>query len=101
AIALVRSERRKETLFFAFAAVASLGVLVGSPLLDLAYIAVPGFRYSRPDRVLFVYMGSIAVLSGLGFAALLQREHGSTASAAAAAAGNRARQVLAVAGLVA
>ena len=90
AIALLRSERRRETLFFALAAVASLGVLVGSPLLDLAYVAVPGFRYSRPDRVLFVYMGSVAVLSALGLEALLRRGDGATASA------NRARQALAV-----
>jgi Bacterial membrane protein YfhO len=70
ALAVLRSPRRRATLFFALAAVASLGVLLGSPLLDLAYLAVPGFRYSRPDRVLYLYMGSLAVLSALGFEAL-------------------------------
>ena len=89
-LAVVRSERRRATLFFGLAAIASLGVLLGSPLLDLAYLAVPGFRYSRPDRMVYVYMASVAVLSALGFESLARRGAG---------AGARIRQARALAGL--
>ncbi len=70
AIAVARSRRRAEVGFFALLAVASLGVLLGTPLLDLAYHALPGFRHSRPDRIVFPYMAALAVLAGYGVDAL-------------------------------
>lgn len=69
-VAVLRSPARRDVLLFAAAALAALGVLLGTPLIDLAYAVIPGFRYSRPDRVLFVYMTGISVLTAYGFAAL-------------------------------
>ncbi|MEW6273020.1 MAG: hypothetical protein AB1689_27395, partial [Thermodesulfobacteriota bacterium] len=69
-VAVLRSPRRRAVLLFAAVVVASLGVLLGTPLLDLAYLTIPGFRHSRPDRIVFLYMSALAVLSAYGFAAL-------------------------------
>jgi hypothetical protein len=69
-VAVARSRHRRAVLLFAATALASLGVLLGTPLLDLAYFAIPGFRHSRPDRITFLYMSALAVLSAYGFAAL-------------------------------
>jgi hypothetical protein len=75
----------RDVALFAVAAAASLGVFLGTPLLDLAWAALPGFRYSRPDRVVFVYMAAVAVLAAHGL------------DAAAEAGGRRSRRAWAVA----
>lgn len=69
-VAVLRAPRRRDVLLFAGLALFALGVILGTPLLDVAYAALPGFRYSRPDRILFVYMTALSVLSAHGFAAL-------------------------------
>ncbi|HZR80998.1 MAG TPA: hypothetical protein VFD92_07865 [Candidatus Binatia bacterium] len=67
AVALVRPARPRDVALFAGMALVSLAVVLGTPLLALAYAAVPGFAYSRPDRVLFLYMAAVAALAGHGF----------------------------------
>jgi hypothetical protein len=69
AVALARS-RRRELCFFALAALTSVAVFLRTPLLDAAYWLLPGFRYSRPDRVLLVYMTALSVLAALGVEAV-------------------------------
>lgn len=64
-----RSRRRADVTFFGLVALASLAVLFGTPLLDLAWAALPGFRYSRPDRIVFAYMAAVAVLAAHGYEA--------------------------------
>lgn len=78
-VAVLRSPSRRDVVLFAGAALAALGVLLGTPLMDLAYAVIPGFRYSRPDRVLFVYMTGMSVLTAYGFAALRGGRRGDAA----------------------
>ncbi len=59
--------RSRESLFFGGAAAVALLVLLGAPLISkLFYNFVPAFKYSRPDRIIFLYMFSISVLAALG-----------------------------------
>lgn len=74
--ALARS-RRRGLCFFALAALASLAVFLRTPLLDAAYWLLPGFRYSRPDRVLLVYMTAVSVMSAFGVEAVTAGERAS------------------------
>ena len=92
-VAVVRAPQRRDVLLFAAAALFSLGVVLGTPLLDVAYALIPGFRHSRPDRILFVYMAALSVLTAYGFAALTSattatasRRRGAGVSAAVALA---------------
>lgn len=73
ALAVARAPRRRDVLLFAGAALFSLGVLLGTPLIDVAYALIPGFRHSRPDRILFVYMAGLSVLAAYGYATLRPR----------------------------
>jgi len=73
AVAVVRAPRRRDVLLFAGAVLFSLGVLLGTPLIDVAYALIPGFRHSRPDRILFVYMAGLSVLAAYGYATLRPR----------------------------
>ncbi len=66
AAALWRARDRREVAFWGLAALASLAVFFGTPLLDLAWALLPGFGYSRPDRILFVYMAALSVLAAHG-----------------------------------
>jgi hypothetical protein len=61
--------RKRERLFFFAAALAALLLSFGreSPLYDLLYAGLPGFRSFRvPYRLLGVWAFGVAVLSGLG-----------------------------------
>lgn len=83
--------RRRDVAFFALLALASLAVLLGTPLLRAAYYVVPGFAHSRPDRVLFLYFAAVSVLAAHGVQAALAHEtrrpaRGTTAALAACAA---------------
>lgn len=69
AVALARP-RDARTVCVALLAVAALAVLLGTPLLTLFYWLVPGFRFSRPDRVVFVYFAALSVLAAHGYARL-------------------------------
>ena len=64
-LALARPSRRSLP-FIVLGAVALLTVF-GTPLLRLFYSALPGFKFSRVDRVVVVYMLSVSVLAGFGF----------------------------------
>jgi len=69
-LAVARAPRRRDVLLFAGATLFALGVLLGTPLIDVAYALIPGFRHSRPDRILFVYMAGLSVLAAYGYATL-------------------------------
>ena len=69
-LAVLRAPGRCDVLLFAGAALFAVGVVVGTPLLDVAYALVPGFRHSRPDRIIFVYMTALSVLAAYGYATL-------------------------------
>jgi hypothetical protein len=58
--------RRRMVPFLVLGALALLAVF-GSGLLYLLYRFLPGFNFSRVDRVVVVYMCSAAVLGGYGF----------------------------------
>jgi hypothetical protein len=64
-VALARLDRK--TMPFAVLAGLSLLVVFGSPLLRLAYGTLPGFNFSRIDRVIVVFMLGVAVLAGRGY----------------------------------
>jgi hypothetical protein len=78
--------RRADVGFFAALAVASLAIALGTPALGAAHALLPGFRVSRPDRVLYLYVASLTALAGYGFDAVLRRERDDASPALAAAA---------------
>jgi hypothetical protein len=65
ATALV-SLKRKAAPLVVLAAVSLLTVF-GTPLLHVFYRLLPGFNFSRIDRVIVIYMFAAAVLAGYGF----------------------------------
>lgn len=68
------SARRGARLYFGGAATLALLVAQGSTLpLALFYWLVPTFRYSRSDRVIWVYFLAICVLAAMGLDAILSR----------------------------
>ena len=69
-LAARRARSRPDVAVFGLCALASLAVFLRTPLLDLAWAVVPGFRYSRPDRAIFIYMAAVAVLAAHGADAL-------------------------------
>jgi hypothetical protein len=69
-LALLRAPARREVALFGLAAGAALAIFFGTPLLAAAWGVLPGFRYSRPDRIVFVYMAAIAVLAAHGVEAV-------------------------------
>lgn len=69
-LAVRRRRARPDVALFAGIALASLAVFLRTPLVDLAWAVVPGFRYSRPDRVVFVYMAAVSILAAHGADAL-------------------------------
>ena len=58
--------RRKMAPFIALGGLALLTVF-GTPLLRVFYSLLPGFKFSRIDRIIVVYMMSVSVLAGFGF----------------------------------
>jgi hypothetical protein len=58
--------RRRMVPFMALAALALLTVF-GTPLLRVFYSVLPGFKFSRIDRIIAVYMMGVSVLAGFGF----------------------------------
>ena len=66
AIAAVARPGRKMIPYVVLAGLALL-VVFGTPLLRLLYGALPGFRFSRIDRLVVIYMLGVSVLAGFGF----------------------------------
>jgi hypothetical protein len=64
-MALVRP-RRKMVPFIVLGGLALLTVF-GTPVLRLFYSVLPGFKFSRVDRIVVIYMLSASVLAGFGF----------------------------------
>lgn len=65
AVLAVTRPTRKMVPFVLLAAIALLAVF-GTPLLRLFYSVLPGFNFSRIDRVVVIYMFGAAVLAGYG-----------------------------------
>jgi hypothetical protein len=64
-VALARP-RRRMVPFIVLGGLALLAVF-GTPLLRVFYILLPGFKFSRIDRIIVVYMLSVSLLAGFGF----------------------------------
>jgi hypothetical protein len=64
---LALSKPRKRLIPFIVLSVLALLVVFGSPLLKVFYRLLPGFNFSRIDRVIVLYMISMAALAGYGF----------------------------------
>ncbi len=75
-LAFLRGRRRPDAVFFGGVAVLGVAVLLGTPVLDVAYRLVPGFATSRPDRVAFVVIAALTILAATGFDASLGRNEG-------------------------
>lgn len=73
AAALARPRRRDEVVFLAAMGSVALATLLLPPLLALAWLAVPGFGASRPDRVLFLWIAAVSLLAGHGFDSVVPR----------------------------
>ncbi len=72
-IALFKS-RSVLALFFSSLLFASLGILFGTPILDAVYYLIPTFRFSRPDRVIIIYMFCMSALVAVGYHSLLYKD---------------------------
>lgn len=70
----VLKRRCAYSLFFALTALFSISVLIGTPVLNLVYWFVPTFQFSRPDRVIYLYMASVSILGALGYAQLVRSD---------------------------
>ncbi|HVP58383.1 MAG TPA: YfhO family protein, partial [bacterium] len=66
AILALARPRRPLLPFMAMSGLALLAVF-GTPLLRLFYAVLPGFNFSRIDRVVVVFMLGFSVLAGYGF----------------------------------
>ena len=64
-LALTKPNRRLAP--FGVLALVALLAVFGSPLLRIFYHTLPGFNFSRIDRVVVVFMFSFSVLAGYGF----------------------------------
>ena len=64
---LAFTKPNRKLLPFIVLAALSLLVVFGSPLLHLFYKILPGFNFSRVDRVVVVFMFSASLLAGYGF----------------------------------
>jgi len=67
---LALGKPRKRLVPFILLSALVLLVVFGTGLLAVFYRLLPGFNISRIDRVIVIYMFSMAVLSGYGFDAL-------------------------------
>lgn len=61
------SSPRRRMVPFIVLSVVSLLTVFGTGVLALLYRLVPGFDFSRIDRVILIYMAGLAVLAGYGF----------------------------------
>jgi len=66
AAALARPRRRREVAFLAGLGALALATLMVPPMLAIAWLALPGFGASRPDRVLFLWIAAVSLLAGHG-----------------------------------
>jgi hypothetical protein len=63
---------KSRVFFFAVVEVLTLAAALGTPALRLVHDFLPGFAYSRPDRILFLHSAALACLSGYGMESLLR-----------------------------
>lgn len=64
-LALLRPGRKK--LPFIVLGGLALAAVFGTPVLKVFYGLLPGFKFSRIDRIVVVYMMCVSVLAGFGF----------------------------------
>ncbi len=76
---LVVYRKNRVAVFFGVLAIVSILLTTGSPLFYAGYYLLPGFKFSRICRIVFLYGVSIAVLASFGFSWLLERKTPGTA----------------------
>ncbi len=64
-LALVRP--RRSMLPFIVLAGLALAAVFGTPVLRVFYCLLPGFKFSRIDRIVVMYMFGVSMLAGFGF----------------------------------
>jgi hypothetical protein len=64
---LALTKPRRALIPFAVLSGLALLTVFGTPLLRLFYAVLPGFNFSRIDRVVVIYMLGFSVLAGYGF----------------------------------
>jgi hypothetical protein len=57
---------RRNAVPFIVLGLIALAAVFGTPLLRLFYSVLPGFKFSRIDRIIVIYMLSMSVLAGFG-----------------------------------
>lgn len=70
-VAVVK-RRCTHSLFFVLMVLFSISALIGTPVLKLVYWFIPTFQFSRPDRIIYLYMASVSILGALGYAQLVR-----------------------------
>jgi hypothetical protein len=65
--------RSKISLFFGGILTTVILILLGTPAMRIFYLALPIFRFSRPDRVIFVAMVALSILAAIGYQGLIER----------------------------
>ena len=65
--------RSRVSLLFGGLATAVTLVLLGTPAMRLFFLATPIFRFSRPDRIIFVGMISLSILAAIGYQSLSKK----------------------------
>jgi hypothetical protein len=67
ALVALFGDRRRDAMVFGGLALFAVLVVFGAPLQRFVYDAVPLLRSSRPDRMVFVIMVALPILSAVGF----------------------------------
>lgn len=76
ATGLVVYRRNRIAVFFGTLAIVSILMTTGSPLFYAGYYLLPGFKFSRICRIVFLYGVSLAVLAPFGLSWILARKPG-------------------------
>ena len=71
--ALVAPARRSRWILLLMSLV-PLGLALGTPLLDLAYHGLPGFRVGSPKRILLLHTFAVTALAALGLDRFIRAE---------------------------
>ena len=73
AAAAVFGFRSRVSLLFGGLVTAVTLVLLGTPAMRLFFLATPIFRFSRPDRIIYVGMISLSILAAIGYQSLSRK----------------------------
>jgi len=59
--------RSRVALFFGGVLTTVILIILGTPAMRLFFLVTPIFRFSRPDRIIFIGMVSLAILAAIGY----------------------------------